>query len=272
MVDKQFVCFITNKNYLNGLALLSYTLLKNTSIPLSVVIPDNSDDDFYQLVKKFSYNSNIIKMPLIDVDKKYFENKYEDYWKETFFKLNAAKLVQFKKIVLLDIDLVIQKNIDELFNFESFSASNSGYVFNHTSTMFNSGVLVLEPSSKLFNDLVNLIPTVLNSSNGRACGDQDVFNAYFPDWFNHKNLVLSEKYNCFYGFSSCLSKTLKHGFKDISVLHYWGKEKIWELPKKRIIKLQLGDLLRLNFRTAYCRKLAIKYFKRAKRLINKNEN
>jgi hypothetical protein len=57
-------------------------------------------------------------------------------------------------VVFLDADTVAVNNLDELFRCPGFCA-----VLRH-SERFNSGVMVLRPSRKLFNDMLDRITTV----------------------------------------------------------------------------------------------------------------
>lgn len=61
-------------------------------------------------------------------------------------KLELFRFAQYKKIVYLDTDTWVVKNIDDLFSFPSVSMATHGY-----EPSVNGGVLVLEPSQDVIN-------------------------------------------------------------------------------------------------------------------------
>lgn len=59
-----------------------------------------------------------------------------------FTKIHAWKLTEYDKVVLLDVDTIMLKNSDELFERPGFTAAPDLF----PPDVFNTGVLVLEPS------------------------------------------------------------------------------------------------------------------------------
>ena len=249
MEKYQYIAFITNENYLKGLFVLSSSLKRNCKVDLSIVVPETVSDEFISEVKKYSLNSNVIKMPLINVEEYGWEKSgNRNYWKETFFKLNVARLTQFDKVVMLDCDLLILKNIDCLFDMPNFSATNSGHILFEDWFNLNSGVFVLEPSDKLFKDLTELIPQVIDYSvsNDVSVGDQDVFITYLKDWKDKPELNFSEKFNCYYRALYKFANTLPNKIDDVCVVHYFGRTKIWNMTFKAKMINALIDLKNRN--------------------------
>ena len=74
----------------------------------------------------------------------------------------------------LDADTIVVKNIDDLFKCSKFCAN-----LKHSERL-NSGVMVVEPSQALFNDMMRKVKT-LSSYTG---GDQGFLNSYYPDFQN----------------------------------------------------------------------------------------
>lgn len=71
-----------------------------------------------------------------------------------YTKLRLWQITGYHKIIYLDADLVVLKNIDKFFGFPQLSAAaNSGNIF-------NSGFMVIEPSQCTFQILMELIPVV----------------------------------------------------------------------------------------------------------------
>lgn len=141
----------------------------------------------------------------------------------TFTKFHVWRLTQYSKIVYLDADTYPLKNIDELFNWPSFSAApDAGWP-----DCFNSGVFVTEPSETVFDDL-----TALASEKGSFDGgDQGLLNSYFSSWSTTPSQRLPFTFNT--------TPTAQYGYApahnqfghNISVLHFIGQNKPWKYQR-----------------------------------------
>jgi hypothetical protein len=94
---------------------------------------------------------------------------------KVFTKLRAWELVEFDKVVLLDADMVVLKNIDELFERPELSAAPDFLV----PSRFNSGTMVLEPSREKLDRMFR----VLADQASYDGGDQGFLNNFFGDWY-----------------------------------------------------------------------------------------
>lgn len=89
-----------------------------------------------------------------------------------YSKFRLWQLTDYDKIIFIDADLLILRNIDFLFKMPQISATgNNG-------TLFNSGVMVIEPSNCTFHLLMDHINEI-ESYNG---GDQGYLNEIFTWW------------------------------------------------------------------------------------------
>jgi inositol phosphorylceramide glucuronosyltransferase 1 len=86
-----------------------------------------------------------------------------------YTKLSVFNMTQYRRVVYLDADTVVVRNVDELFACEGFCA-----VLRHSERL-NSGVMVLEPSEELFADMMNHVDTTPSYTGG----DQGFLNSYF---------------------------------------------------------------------------------------------
>lgn len=93
----------------------------------------------------------------------------------TFTKLRAFGLSDFDKVVLLDADTVVLRNIDDLFERPNFAAAPDFFLPDR----FNSGVMVIEPSASLFARLHD----ALRNAGSYDGGDQGFLNEMVPDWY-----------------------------------------------------------------------------------------
>ncbi|CAA0823300.1 UDP-glucuronate\\x3axylan alpha-glucuronosyltransferase 1 [Striga hermonthica] len=89
-----------------------------------------------------------------------------------YSKFRLWQLTDYDRIIFIDADLLILRNIDFLFGMPQISATgNNG-------TLFNSGVMVIEPSNCTFQLLMDHINEI-ESYNG---GDQGYLNEIFTWW------------------------------------------------------------------------------------------
>lgn len=96
-------------------------------------------------------------------------NSYNEY---NYSKFRLWQLTDYDKIIFLDSDIIVLRNIDILFHFPQLSATgNDG-------SIFNSGVMVIEPSNCTFTTFVQRVREVV-SYNG---GDQGFLNEIFVWW------------------------------------------------------------------------------------------
>lgn len=260
-----YVCFVNNKSYVVGAIALKISLERtHTNIPFYVVVPP----DFDQIDTLKALEFNVLLHD--DVIAKGHEGDH--FWLRTFFKLDAADLTQFDKVVVLDADLLINKNIDCLFSRTHMSAAVTGeIVFGWKD--FNSGVLVLVPSKDCFNILVNSIQLGFEHrfrDNGSSiAGDQDVFNAVYSDWSCDTDLKLLENFNC---FDSQYDKVFKHNrrfTKNVYILHFAGPKKPWNYSRLFALKIVIMRLFCLNFRSSIGLVKYLHVISRVKKMLSK---
>jgi glycogenin glucosyltransferase len=165
--------------------------------------------------------------------------------------LNIFGLNQFEKLVYLDADMLILNNIDELFEKPHMSAVNSGGMLPNllSWTKLNSGLMVVEPSTELFDDMLSKIGTIEGIT---SVGDQDFLHAYYFNWPNQKELHLDHGYNMFQihlnEYNQLFGYDFNHAQKPIKIIHYIGETKPWHLYKagyeKKPLYRTLKDFIR----------------------------
>lgn len=238
-----FLSVLTSDDYLPGLLVLAYSLQKTgTAYPLLVLLTPTisletlSTLDSYGITyKKLDYDFN----NPTNVSK-------EHRWFSTYSKIFAFGQTDYKKVVYLDVDMLVLRNIDELFTYRHLSATNAGGALprkKHWSHM-NSGLMVIEPSQELFEDMVTKIGKIETVEAGGTMlkpqygSDQDFINAYFPDWPNQKELHLDHKYNIFHyhldEYNQLFGYTIEDSDKPISIIHYASYSKPWDINDKEV--------------------------------------
>ncbi len=96
-----------------------------------------------------------------------------------FVKLRLWELDQFEKIVFLDADTLVIRNIDRLFGFPEFCAAPNLYESLDDFHRMNSGVFVAQPSRHTFADMLSRLDSP--GAFWRRT-DQTFLQAYFPEW------------------------------------------------------------------------------------------
>ncbi|KAJ4964821.1 hypothetical protein NE237_016670 [Protea cynaroides] len=96
----------------------------------------------------------------------------EAYNEWNYSKFRLWQLTDYDKVIFIDADLLILRNIDFLFGMPEITA------IGNNATLFNSGVMVIEPSNCTFNLLMDHINEI-ESYNG---GDQGYLNEIFTWW------------------------------------------------------------------------------------------
>ena len=132
------------------------------------------------------------------------------YNKWNYSKLRIWQLTMYEKIIFIDADLLVLNSIDALFYYPQLSAAPN------VNTLFNSGLMVIEPSQCMFENMLQKVPKV-QSYNG---GDQGFLNEVFSWW--HR---LPSKLNHLKTFSwhDHRGNNEKHEVpEDLYTIHYLG--------------------------------------------------
>jgi glycogenin len=239
-MKKAFITILTTENYLPGVVVM-FNSLKNTktNIPFYCMINEKISQQSINILQKSGITP--IKVNLIHnpVHTNPNDRKYYNY-----NKLNMYGMVQFDKLVYIDSDMIIFKNIDDLFEKDHMSSTNAGGEipeFRLSWNQLNSGLVVVKPSTDLFNDLISKIGKITV----KDVGDQAFIHSYYPQWARMRNLHLSHVYNT---FSCHLASYEKLGYivpqslapsqraladnKFIRIVHYIGNQKPWMMMEE----------------------------------------
>lgn len=143
----------------------------------------------------------------------------EAYNRWNYSKFRLWQLINYDKIVFIDADLIVLRNIDFLFTWPEITATgNDG-------TLFNSGVMVIEPSIATFNLLMDHIHDI-KSYNG---GDQGYLNEVFTWWHRMPRTMNFLKHFLYQNRDAIKKKN--HLFTadppELYVLHYLGIKPWW---------------------------------------------
>lgn len=261
MANYSYICVLTNEAFYPGLCSLAYSLkLVNSKYPLTVVVPDDVDEKLIILIKKLQLNT--IALPSVKIPEEFLLNNTSPRWNQTFFKLQVFNLTQFEKIVFLDLDMIVVRNIDDLFTKPHMAAVAAGHCAHDSWTRLNSGLMVIEPNASLYSQLLQAIPAAGEErfQANYGFGDQDVINFCFPDWWENKELVLPETYNAMVSVFEDVCKA--YGYPNVRVLHYATLRKPWNCTAWRMYSRLAFAICKGNINQA---KMRYKYWRYVKK-------
>jgi lipopolysaccharide biosynthesis glycosyltransferase len=120
-------------------------------------------------------------------------------------------------------------------------------------------MLVIKPHEAFFTQLEESVVPAINrkSGGGLSTGDQDVFKEAFPDWYQHKELILPETYNCLYGMLNSVCRKEKCSPKELMIVHFAGKKKPWDCSSTYVVRIGLSILKHHEDFHNFCWKLRI---------------
>ncbi|KAH7345028.1 nucleotide-diphospho-sugar transferase [Rhizoctonia solani] len=273
--QKAWVSLTTDKTYVAGLLVLLSSLKHHgTKYPMVVMVnPLRKDDPTERLPQEYRDILTSAGIILREVD--YLipqgggymgvEARFIDSWS----KLRAFGLSEYERVVLIDSDMLVRKNMDELFDLpleKGWIAASHACTCNpmriphyppywipttcgHTHakpaepgpdalcTAFqpepesvitlhsiNSGIVVLEPSDELSDEVIHGLHT-----------DPQVTKYGFPDQdflsnhFKNRIKFLGYEYNALKPMRKCHSATWRD--ENVRNVHYIFKDKPWVLPE-----------------------------------------
>ncbi|ODV79307.1 glycosyltransferase family 8 protein [Suhomyces tanzawaensis NRRL Y-17324] len=232
-MTKAYITLLTDESYLAGALTLAAALRHHGTIHKLVILLTHEalSSDSIDLVHEaydeiVPIDESLIQAPLEGVLSKLGRAELS----VTYSKFLLWNQTQYDQLIYLDSDTLPLTNLDELF-VEYSGASANQIVASPDSgwpDIFNSGVLVLKPSTTVFEDLL-ASATTTESFDG---ADQGLLNEFFNVASAGKNWIrLPFLYNVtpnlgqHYQYLPAFTRF----FKDIKLLHFFGKVKPWHL-------------------------------------------
>lgn len=237
-----YITVITNDAYEVGVLALWNSVYKagckeKFVVMVSEKVSKKVKERLSKLMNVVVFNEDIEFDKDITKDNKGFFEK----WNSTFFKLKVLTMCEYEKIVLLDADMVVMRNLDSLFAKPHMSCAFAE-TLRDKRIRLNSGLIVLEPSQELYNTMVSAIIPTKELLKGKSIGDQNVFRYVYPDWPCQNELHLEPVYNCYNtDIDEFIEKNI-FSFNDIYVVHY-TLTKPWEIDDKVLLKQKVLSLL-----------------------------
>lgn len=226
----------TDNDYILGILALSKALKRvNSKYPFYTLITDNVSAKTEQLLNNNGIQT--IRKKSLKIPKKIIEknNKGDfSHWSFAFDKLSIFELTQFQKVVFLDADAYVRKNIDILFNKNHMSASpNRKYGPSVTIPLeLCSGLLIVEPKNGYIQDFFKIINSIYEQKD--SLGDQDILQEYYKNWKNQTELHLDLRFSVFYNYLDYYISKSNYNLEDIHIFQFLLNKKPWSFSNNDV--------------------------------------
>ncbi|KAB2030170.1 hypothetical protein ES319_D05G212600v1 [Gossypium barbadense] len=157
----------SSESYVCGAITLAQSLLKTgTNRDLILLLDRSITEPKRDALKAAGWQLRFIKRIRNPRAEKGTYNEYN------YSKFRLWQMTDYDKVIFIDADILVLKNIDLLFHFPQMTATGNDI------WIFNSGIMVVEPSNCTFKLLMNKRKEIF-SYNG---GDQGFLNEVFVWW------------------------------------------------------------------------------------------
>ncbi|KAL8041338.1 hypothetical protein ABFS82_10G156400 [Erythranthe guttata] len=199
----------TSEAYVCGAIVLAQSLiLSNTTKDLVLLADDNMSTASISGLRSAGWKIKRIERIRSPFSR---ENSYNEW---NYSKLRIWQLTEYDKLIFIDADLIVNRNMDVFFAYPQMTAAG-----NYQRHLFNSGLMVVEPSRCAYDALVEEM-AVVESYNG---GDQGFLNEMYSWW--HR---LPPQMNYLKVFVD-VNDHLRWVEKSVYAVHYTGL-KPWRCP------------------------------------------
>ncbi|KAF9161663.1 hypothetical protein BGX21_001982 [Mortierella sp. AD011] len=227
-----YITLLTNNSYASGALVLAYSLrASNTTKQIAILVTgavshsirDRLSAVFDAVIEIGEINSHSTKnlkllgRPELGV---------------TLTKIHVFNQTQYSKVVFLDADTLVLKNVDDLFDTANGSLEDKDRNKRFAAApdagwpdCFNSGVFVCKPSYQDYNGLIEMA-TQEGTFDG---GDQGLLNSYFSGWSrgdssNRLPFLYNTTPTAVYSYAPAFQQ-----YKDkLNIVHFIGSFKPWQ--------------------------------------------
>ncbi|TYH11879.1 hypothetical protein ES288_A06G021300v1 [Gossypium darwinii] len=157
----------SSESYVCGAITLAQSLLKSgTNRDLILLLDDSISEPKRHALELAGWRLRFIKRIRNPRAQKHTYNEYN------YSKFRLWQLTDYEKVIFIDADIIVLKNLDHLFHFPQLTATGNDV------WLFNSGIMIIEPSNCTFKVLMDKRDEII-SYNG---GDQGYLNEVFVWW------------------------------------------------------------------------------------------
>lgn len=229
-----YITLLDNDSYIYTF-IACYTSWKKTKskYPFYCAYTKNISPNLLKWLNELEVNT--IELPILtglDYLKKKLIDSHFSSWVPALQKLAIYGLEEFDKLIFLDADTYIYKNLDHLFDYPHLTGVPDGINRNTGNDKFvtgdnyfkkiNAGMLVIEPSKLLLDRIIEFTKTLKMD---RPWADQNIISELYPNWINEPEKHLPVYYNCFGRHIFEYEQNIPDfNPDDIYVLHLVGKK------------------------------------------------
>ena len=253
------IVFATDKGYLQHLSVALVSLLeKNSGMNIYVINNDISGAGWKKLQRLFVGKDSILINAKIDDSQVENMITHSYFTKANYYRLFIPDIVKGDKALYLDVDIVVNNRIDDLYNTEisntflgavdnpGINYKNKDLEMEDSAGYFNSGVMLINleywRTNKVKEKVIEFVgrkPEVIDFV------DQDGLNSVI----NGNWLELHPKYNMhtvFLGAEYVSDSIIKEAINDPVIIHYTGSSKPWHLGDTHPYKHLYWKYLRMT--------------------------
>eukprot|EP00421_Protoceratium_reticulatum_P017269 CAMPEP_0168377946 /NCGR_PEP_ID=MMETSP0228-20121227/11085_1 /TAXON_ID=133427 /ORGANISM="Protoceratium reticulatum, Strain CCCM 535 (=CCMP 1889)" /LENGTH=323 /DNA_ID=CAMNT_0008390953 /DNA_START=53 /DNA_END=1024 /DNA_ORIENTATION=- len=190
-LTKAFVTFLSGDSYIPGVQALATSLYdNNASWPFIVVTTDEPSQEAKASVlclRAAGMLVDFVQLPRVENPARH---GHAARYARTYDKLDIFAL-PLDRVVFLDADMVVLKNIDKLFDSQTPLQACPDCGVGCGDGRFNSGMLALSPNQTIYRDMMDN----LNKYESYDGGDQGFLNSYFSNAWKQNSTKLPSSYN-----------------------------------------------------------------------------
>lgn len=205
MKNYSYITLLSDDSYIFGIILLQESLKRvNTQYPLEIIVTPNVSKPVLNILDQLKLKYRIVEAITND---KFLEHNvrvnvdFARTWSLTLTKYEIFRMTDFDKIVFVDADMYVLKNLDHLFDLPHRTAAVDGEYFNlwPDKPFFNAGLMIIEPNEDEYNQLIDYTNNyaVNTFDSKKSLADQELLNEFWSDWAEKEDLHLSKYYNIF---------------------------------------------------------------------------
>jgi glycogenin len=226
-----YVTMLVSHEFLPGtIGLIKSLKLSKSTYPIVVMHTKNLPAESLASLKE--YGAQCQEIPgFALIDKQLVEiGVPEEMTDICFTKLNLWSLIQFQKIIYIDSDAIVLKNVDHLFEKGPFAAAPC----QSCPDKFGAGVLIASPDLDVFRQMKVAVGRFLMTDPGvkilgYTLADQGFLNLFYNEWFySDTSARLSSGYNCYREILLQYPYDNWNG-KGPHIIHYNKPIKPWDL-------------------------------------------
>jgi len=196
-----YITYTCSDSYIPGIIALYKSLRSSGNTKdLIVMVTEDVTDEAKDLLKDYDVKFSPVEKIYYDGPGEVLSRYKNSSWK-MFTKLNIWKHTDYDKLVYLDADTLILKNIDKLFEYDELAAVNGG---SEGLKYFGieGGILVIKPNIQTYNKLIKALGS---GQYDIRMSDQSFLNDYFSKHaiINHIPETYNRRWKKNRDYSSC---------------------------------------------------------------------